>query len=56
MYPDEVDINDPPIIVKRMKKRDASKLEEYVEIPEVEIEDVIAKKTLKIPSLRIIKN
>ena len=53
--PDEVDIKEPPIIVKRMKSMDASKLDEYVLIPEVDMDEVIAKKTAAIPSFGIIK-
>ena len=60
LIPDEVDIKDPPIIVKRMQKRDMSKLrkranDEYVVIPDVDIEEVIAKKTSAIPSVGIKK-
>ena len=56
LIPDEVDIRDPPIIVKRIQKRDMSKLreltnEEYVVMPDVDIDEVIAKKTSAIPSL-----
>ena len=38
-----------------MKSMDASKLDEYVLIPEVDIDEVIAKKTAAIPSFGIIK-
>ena len=38
-----------------MKSRDASKLEEYVLIPEVDKDEVTAKKTAAIPSFGIIK-
>ena len=60
LIPDEVDIKDPPIIVKRIQKRDMSKLRElanveYVVIPDVDIEEVIAKKTSAIPSVGIKK-
>ena len=55
LIPDEVDIKDPPIIVKRMQKRDMSKLrkranDEYVLIPDVDIDEVTAKNTPAIPS------
>ena len=42
LIPDEVDIKEPPIIVKIIKKKDTSKLEEYMEMPEVDIDVVIA--------------
>ena len=50
-----MDIKDPPTIVKRTKNRDTSKFDEYVAIPDVEIEEVIARKTLANSSLGIIK-
>ena len=53
--PEDVDIKDPPTSVKRIKKREISKLDEYVEIPEVEIDEVTASKMLANPSLEIIK-
>ena len=48
LIPDEVDSKDPPIIVKRIHKIDISilgkrKNEEYVVMPDVDIDDVIAK-------------
>ena len=43
--PDEVPINEPPIIVSSIKNSEKSKLEENVDIPEVDKEEVIAKKT-----------
>ena len=43
------------MVVKRIKNKDMSKLEEYVAIPEVEIDEHTDKKTLEIPSLGIIK-
>ena len=60
LIPDEVDIRDPPIIVKRIQKRDMSKLRElanveYVVIPDVDIEEVTPKKILVIPSFGTIK-
>tara|TARA_B100000745_G_C19917015_1_gene308010 strand:- start:361 stop:516 length:156 start_codon:yes stop_codon:yes gene_type:complete len=50
-----VDINDPPTIVKRINKSETSIFEEYVVIPDVEIDEVTARKTLAAPSLEIIK-
>ena len=50
-----MDIRDPPTSVKRIKKRDTSKLDEYVDIPDVEIDEVTASKILATPSLEIIK-
>ena len=60
LIPDEVDIKDPPIIVKRMQKRDMSKLrkranDEYVVMPDVDIDEVTARKTAAIPSFGIMK-
>ena len=55
LKPDDVDIKDPPTIVSNMRNKDKSKFDEYVDIPEVEIEDVIERKTLAIPSFGIIK-
>ena len=49
LNPDDVDITEPPTIVKSRKNSDVSRFDEYVEIPEVDIEDVIAKNTLAIP-------
>ena len=46
---------DPPTTVRRIKKSDKSKFVEYVLMPEVDIDDVIAKKTLASPSLLITK-
>ena len=51
LKPEEVDISDPPTIVKRIKNKDTSKFEEKVVIPDVEIDDIIAKNTLANPSL-----
>ena len=53
--PEDVDIKDPPTIVNRIKNSEISKSEEYVVIPDVEIDEVIANKTLVNPSLGIIK-
>jgi len=50
LNPDDVDIKDPPIIVSRIKNNDKSVLDEYTDIPDVESDEVIAKKTLLIPS------
>ena len=50
-----MDIKDPPTIVKRIKNNEISKLDEYVDIPDVEIVDVTARKILANPSLEIIK-
>ena len=50
-----MDSKDPPIIVKSIKNKDISKLEEWIEIPDVDIEEVMDKNTLKIPSFGIIK-
>ena len=43
------------MIVNRIKNNDTSKLDEYVEIPEVVIDDTTDKKTLEIVSFGIIK-
>ena len=53
--PEDVDIKDPPTMVKRIKNNETSKLDEYVDIPDVEIDDVIARKILTAFSLGIIK-
>ena len=60
LIPDEVDTIEPPIIVKRIQKRDMSKSseranEEYVVMPDVDIDEVTTKKTLAIPSCGIRK-
>ena len=55
LNPEEVDINEPPIIVISMKNRDKSKEDEYSDRPDVESEDTTAKNTFAIPSLGIIK-
>ena len=55
LKPDDVDIKDPPTIVNNIRNKDISKFDEYVDIPEVEIEDVMERNTLAIPSLGIIK-
>ena len=60
LIPDEVDIIEPPMIVKRIQKRDMSKSseltnEEYVVMPDVDIDEVIAKKASAIPSVGIKK-
>ena len=53
--PEDVDIKDPPTIVKRIKNSETSKLDEYVDIPDVEIDEVTARTILANPSLEIIK-
>ena len=53
--PEDVDIKDPPIIVKRIKNSETSTLDEYIDIPDVEIDEVTARKMLATPSLEIIK-
>ena len=53
--PEDVDIKDPPTIVKRIKNSETSKLDEYVDIPDVEIDEVTARRILANPSLEIIK-
>ena len=55
LKPEDVDIKDPPTIVNNIKNKDKSKFEEYVVIPDVEIDEVIANKTLENPSFGIIK-
>ena len=53
--PEDVEIKDPPTIVKRIKNVETSKSDEYVAIPDVEIDEVTARKMLATPSLEIIK-
>jgi len=53
--PEDVDIKDPPTTVKRIKNSETSKLDEYVDIPDVEIDEVTARKILANPSLEITK-
>ena len=53
--PEDVDIKDPPTIVRRIKNSETSKLDEYIDIPVVEIDEVTARKMLATPSLGIIK-
>ena len=53
--PEDVEIKDPPTIVKRTKNVETSKSDEYVAIPDVEIDEVTARKILANPSLEIIK-
>ena len=53
--PEDVEIKDPPTIVKRIKNVETSKSDEYVAIPDVEIDEVTARKILANPSLGIIK-
>ena len=55
LKPDDVDTKDPPIMVKRIKNKDISKLEAYVVIPDVDIDEITANNILKIPSFGIIK-
>jgi hypothetical protein len=50
LNPDEVEIKDPPIIVIRIKNNETSKLDEYIDMPEVETDEITANKILKIPS------
>ena len=52
--PEEVDIKEPPIIVNIIKNKDKSKFDEYIDMPDVEIDEAIAKKTFTILSLGII--
>ena len=54
LNPVEVDINDPPTIVKSIKNKDKFKFVELVDIPDVDIDEVIAKKIFANPSLGII--
>ena len=53
--PEDVEIKDPPTIVKRIKNVETSKSDEYVAIPDVEIDEVTARKILANPSLEITK-
>ena len=53
--PEDVDIKDPPTIVRRIKNSETSKLDEYIDIPDVEIDVVTARKILATLSLEIIK-
>ena len=53
--PEDVDIKDPPTMVKRIKNNETSKLDEYVDIPVVEIDEVTARKIPATSSLGIIK-
>ena len=55
LKPEDTETNDPPIIVKSIKIKDIWKFEEYIAIPDVEIEDVTAKNIGLIPSEGIIK-
>ena len=55
LKPEEVEIKDPPTIVKRIKNKDTSKFDEYVDMPDVEIDEVMARKTSTNSSLGIIK-
>ena len=55
LKPEDVDIIEPPTIVNKIKNNDKSKFEEWVVIPDVEIDDVIAKNTLANPWLGITK-
>ena len=55
LKPEDVDIKDPPTIVNNIKNKDKSRFEEYVDIPDVEIDEVIAKNTLANPSFGITK-
>ena len=36
--------------VRRIKNKETSRFDEYVEMPDVDIDDITAKKTLGIPS------
>ena len=55
LNPDDVDTREPPITVSRIKNNDKSVLDEYTDIPDVESDEVIAKKTLLSLSWGIIK-
>ena len=55
LKPDDVDIKDPPTIVNNIRNKDKSKFDEYVDIPDVEIDEVTARKILATPSLEIRK-
>ena len=55
LKPDEVDIKEPPTIVSNIKNKDKSKFDEYIDIPEVETDEIIARKTLEKPWFGIIK-
>ena len=50
-----MDINDPPIIVSKIKNNSVLKLKELVVIPEVEIEEVTPRNIWEKPSFEIIK-
>ena len=55
LNPEDVDIIEPPTIVSNIKNKETSKSNEYVEMPEVEIDEVIARNILARPSDGIIK-
>ena len=48
-------MSDPPIMASNIKNKDKSKSDEQVVIPEVEIDEVMAKNTLANPSWGITK-
>ena len=48
--PDVVEIAEPPITVKIINNRETSSLEEYIEIPTVDIEETTFKKIFATPS------
>ena len=55
LKPDEVDIKEPPTIVSNIKNKDKSKFDVYIDIPEVEIDEMIDRRTLEKPWFGIIK-
>ena len=56
LKPDDVEINEPPIIVNNIKNNDKSIFGEKVDIPDVESDEVIANKTLENSSCWNTKN
>ena len=55
LKPEDVDIKEPPKTVRSIKNKDISKFEVYKDMPDVEIDEVTARKTLAAPSFGIIK-
>ena len=53
--PDEVEIADPPTIVRIIKKIDKSNSDECKLIPDVEIQETIIKKIFKKPSFGVMR-
>ena len=47
LIPDEVDIKEPPIIVNNIKNMDILKFEKCKPIPDVDNDEVIARKKLE---------